>query len=52
MDIIDRMKESIVKMFPGISDEELDSRLQIAVDLIKIELFKNYTYRKDKTTVN
>jgi len=49
MDIIDRMKESIVKLFPDITDDELKSRIDLTIDMLKIDMFKKYTYQKDKT---
>lgn len=46
MNIIERMKISIINLFSDIADEELKSRLELVKHMLDIENIKNNTYRK------
>lgn len=41
MDIIERMKRSIINSFPAITERELKSRIELAIHMIAIERRKN-----------
>lgn len=47
MDILERMRRSIMELFPDITAEEFRSRMELTIGLIKMEMHKNNTYRKD-----
>lgn len=45
MDILQRMRRSIMELFPDITAEEFRSRMELTVEMIRMEMHKNNTYR-------
>jgi hypothetical protein len=42
MDILDVLRSRIIEEFPEITGEELESRVQFAIDMLRFNNYRNY----------